>query len=76
MIFITGSSGFVGNSIYTYLSSLRIRVYRLSRSLQLPLDFTLPSEEHIIIHCAWSGVLGNVRNSDEIREKTLLLLLN
>jgi UDP-glucose 4-epimerase len=72
MIFITGASGFVGKTILTFLGQLGMPVCKLDRSNQPPPHVCLHSENNIIVHCAWAGVLGVDRN-DKIQSTNIAL---
>ncbi len=66
---ITGSSGFVGKSLAHYLTSRGDRVICITREelASGKLRDASFSVQPILIHCAWAGVLGRQRNSEEQR---------
>ena len=65
MIFITGSTGFVGKSLYDYLTKKNYKI--ISLDLRKDIDsfhnYSNNFEENILIHTAWAGVLGKDRNN-------------
>ena len=72
MIFITGASGFVGKSVQNYLikNNYEVIPLNLRKDLsKLNISFN-KSEENILIHTAWDGVLGKDRNN-QIQEENL-----
>jgi UDP-glucose 4-epimerase len=66
---VTGSSGFVGKSLTSYLTSCGDQVACISRAELADAKLSNPSfdEQPVLIHAAWAGVLGKHRNSDEQR---------
>lgn len=74
MIYITGSSGFVGGSLANWLEHKGSPVVRIGRdavkdSSLLPAG---TSSSNVLIHCAWEGVLGSKRNDEEQANNILL----
>ena len=66
MIFITGTTGFVGKSIQNFLRKRNYNVVSLDIRKDL-YDFNADfnnSKENILIHAAWAGVLGKDRNNN------------
>jgi UDP-glucose 4-epimerase len=64
MIYLTGSSGFIGKAILQRLETSKSTTYII-----LPRDMVstiklIPSENSTIINCSWAGVLGSDRDSE------------
>lgn len=74
MIFLTGSSGFIGKSIKKNFVSNGIQIYELDlRNNESHQDkINLNSSENTLIHTAWAGVSGKDRNNDIQQENILL----
>jgi len=66
---ITGSTGFVGKSLTKYLTSRGDHVTCISRTelAEGRLSHASFTEQPVLIHTAWAGVLGKNRNSGEQR---------
>jgi len=64
-VVISGSTGFVGSAIASHLASAGIRVKSLTRTQLLKPDSCDIDSYYnpIIVHCAWSGVHGKLRNA-------------
>jgi len=62
-IYVTGSSGFTGQAISTWLELKGHKVIRLKRDSILQPNLKANPGSHVLIHCAWAGVLGKDRNS-------------
>lgn len=63
MIYLTGSSGFIGQAILRRLKlSSKLSYLRLSRDLEPEIPAN-PLEYNSIVNCAWAGVLGSNRDS-------------
>lgn len=63
---VTGSSGFLGNSLTNYLTRRGDQVVCISRAelAEAKLSDASFDEQSVLIHTAWAGVLGKDRNSD------------
>ena len=72
MIYLTGSNGFIGKSIYHYLIRKNIKVLKLKREYLINLPI-LCNEENTLIHCAWNGIYGSLRKSEEIQTSNIEL---
>ena len=74
MIYITGSTGFVGNAIIRKLATSGEEVHSLSRKELANNNQIKPSTYgNTLIHTAWAGVYGKYRN-DEIQNTNLELI--
>ena len=64
---VTGSSGFLGKSLTSYLTRRGDQVVCISRAelAEAKLRDASFDEQPVLIHTAWVGVLGKDRNSDE-----------
>ena len=72
MIFITGASGFVGKSVKNFLMKNNYEVIPIDLRKDLS-KFNIQfdnSEENVLIHTAWEGVLGKDRNN-KIQDENL-----
>lgn len=63
-VYITGSTGFVGQAISNWLELSGYQVIRLDRDSIHQVNIKPIPGSHALIHCAWAGVLGKDRNSD------------
>jgi len=74
MIYITGTTGFVGNSILRHLATSGEEVSPLGRKELANINLIKPNTyENTLIHTAWAGVYGKYRN-DEIQYTNLELI--
>ena len=71
-VYITGSSGFVGQAISNWLELKEYEVVRLNRDSIHKLNIKAKPGSHALVHCAWAGVLGKERNS-AVQEQNLQL---
>lgn len=71
-VYITGSTGFVGQAIANWLELNNFEVVRINRDSIHNLTITAKPGRHSLIHCAWAGVLGKDRNSD-LQDKNIHL---
>lgn len=64
---ITGSTGFVGKSLVQYLTNRGDHVISISRAelSERKLQVSSFDDQPILVHCAWAGVLGKHRNSED-----------
>jgi nucleoside-diphosphate-sugar epimerase len=73
MTYITGSSGFVGNAVCQKLLTSGAKITTLGRE---DLKNTTPADpscsKNTLIHTAWEGVPGGLRNADIQNENILL----
>ena len=75
-ISLTGSAGFVGNNLTTYLQEYQITVQSISRQALNEADLRLPDKAHAIVHLAGKAHdLKPTANSDEYYQVNLGLTI-
>ena len=71
-VYITGSSGFAGRAISSWLELKGYEVVRVNRDSIHALNLKATPGSHTLVHCAWAGVLGKDRNSN-LQEENIQL---